>query len=99
MSERKPVPWTPLTAEQWKTAPRADHTTLFSRDEVLAALRLLMPADQAISLADELYSKDRAPGVFFFGELLSALSTLSDSAAERVRTIVPSPPKPSDPAT
>lgn len=89
MSDREPVSWTPLTAEQWKDVPNADHTSLFSRDEVLEALRLLVPADEATAIADELYSEDREPSVFFFGELLTALSTLSESAAERVRAIIP----------
>lgn len=91
MSERKPVPWAPLTTEQWKSVPNADHTALFSRDEVFVALQQFVPADQATAIADELYSPDREPGVFFFGELLTALSTLSESAAARVRSVVHDP--------
>ncbi|HEX6374075.1 MAG TPA: hypothetical protein VF006_34425 [Longimicrobium sp.] len=91
MSERKSVCWAPLTAEQWKAVPNADHTALFAREEVLAALQQLVSADEATAIADELYSPDREPGVFFFGELLTVLSTLSESAAERVRSIVADP--------
>lgn len=91
MSEREPASWTPLTAEQWRSVPNADHTALFSRDEVLAALRQLVPPSEASAIADELYSESREPGVFFYGELLTALSTLSESAAERVRAVVPDP--------
>jgi hypothetical protein len=88
MSERESVPWVPLTAEQWKSVPNADHTALFSRDEVFAALRQLVPPDEATAIVDEFYSAERQPGVFFYGELLTALSTLSESAAERVRAVV-----------
>jgi hypothetical protein len=31
----------------------------------------------------------REPGVFFYGELLTALSRVSESAAERVRALMP----------
>lgn len=89
MSERESVSWAPLTAEQWHSVPNTDHTTLFSREEVLAALQQLVHADEATAIADELYSEAREPGVFFFGELLTALSNLSESAAQRVRTIMP----------
>lgn len=88
MSNREPVAWTPLTAEQWKSAPNADHTSVFTRDEVFEALSLLVPADEATTIADDLYQEDREPGVFFFGDLLTALSTLSESAAERVRGLL-----------
>lgn len=88
MSERESVPWAPLTAEQWKSVPNADHTALFSRAEVFAALQQLVPADEAAAIVDEFYSTERQPGVFFYGELLTALSTLSESAAERVRAVV-----------
>lgn len=85
MSDREPVPWTPLTAEQWKSVPNPDHTSVFTREEVFEALCLLVPADEATAITDALYQEDREPGVFFFGDLLTALSTLSESAAERVR--------------
>jgi hypothetical protein len=89
MNERNSVPWTPLTAEQMRALPNADHTSIFSRDEVLAALQQLVPLHEATAITDELYGDDREPGVFFFGELLTVLSTLSPSAAERVRALVP----------
>jgi hypothetical protein len=88
MRDREPVAWTPLTAEQWKSVPNADHTSVFTREEVFEALRLLVPANEASTIADELYQEDRDAGVFFFGDLLSALSTLSESAAERVRGLL-----------
>jgi hypothetical protein len=89
MNERESVSWTPLTAEQWNSVPNADHTTLFSRDEVFAALQQFLPVDEATTIVDEVYSAEREPGsVFFYGELLTALSTLSESAAERVRSVV-----------
>lgn len=88
MSERASVPWTPLAAEQLRLLPNADHTALFTRDEVFAALQRFVPADEATAIVDELYSAEREPGVFFYGELLTALSTLSESAAERVRAVV-----------
>lgn len=91
MSERESVPWSPLTAEQRKSVPNADHTAVFSRDEVLAALQQLVPAEEAVAIADELYAEDGEPDVFFFGELLTALSGLSESAAERVRAITAHP--------
>lgn len=91
MSEENFVSWTPLTPDQWRSVPNADHTTLFSHDEVLAALQQLVPIDEAAAIADGLYSPDREPGVFFFGELLTALATLSESAAARVRSIVHDP--------
>ena len=91
MSEKKSVSWAPLTAEQSKSVAKADHTALFSRDEVFAALQQLVPTDEAEAIADELYNAEREPGVFFFGELLTALSTLSESAAERVRSVVHNP--------
>jgi hypothetical protein len=87
MTNRDPVAWTPLTAEQWESVPNADHTTLFSRDEVMAALQQLTSGEDATRIADELYSDNREPGVFFYGELLTALSRVSESAAERVRAI------------
>jgi hypothetical protein len=90
--ERKRIgPWTPLTEEQWTSVPNADHTAVFSRDEVFAALQQLVPIAEATAIADELYSAHREPGVFFFGELLTALSTLSESAAARVRAVVHDP--------
>jgi hypothetical protein len=77
------------TAEQGKSLPNADHTVLFTRDEVFAALQQFVPADEATAMVDEVYSAEKEPGsVFFYGELLTALSTLSESAAERVRTVV-----------
>lgn len=91
MSDKGSVPWAPLTPEQWKSVPNADHTALFSRDEVFAALQQLVPADEATAIADDLYGADRKPGIFFFGELLTALSTLSESAAARVRAVVHDP--------
>jgi hypothetical protein len=88
MSDRNPVEWTPLTPEQWAQLPNADHTSLFSREEVAAALRQLAPHEEADEIARELYSGSQEPGtVFFYGDLLSALATLSNSAAERVRSI------------
>lgn len=88
MSDETRVGWTPLTAEQWRQMPRADHTSLFSREEVEAALRLLAPPDKAAEIVRELYSDSGEPGtVFFYGELLTALASLSDSAAERVRSV------------
>lgn len=91
MSDKESVPWAPLTPEQWKSVPNADHTTLFSRDEVFEALQQLVSSDEAAAIADDLYGADRKPGVFFFGELLTALSTLSESAAARVSAIVHDP--------
>lgn len=91
MGGTEPVSWVPLTAEEWKNLPNADHTSVFSRDEVEAALRLLAPADEAAAMAGELYSGDQPGTIFFYGDLLSALSTLSDSAAERVRSLSVSP--------
>jgi hypothetical protein len=44
-------------------------------------------------LADELYSDEREPDVFCYGELLAALSRVSESAAERVRTLTPGTPE------
>lgn len=93
MSDKELVPWAPLTPEQWNSVPNADHTALFSRDEVFAALQQFVPADEAAAIADDLYGADRKPGVFFFGELLTALSTLSESAAARVRAVVHDPRK------
>jgi hypothetical protein len=90
MSDRESVGWTPLTAEQRKSLPNADHTSLFSRDEVIAALQQLVSASEATRIADELYGDNREPDVFFYGELLTALSRVSESAAARVRTIMPS---------
>jgi hypothetical protein len=90
MSEREHAAWTPLTAEQRESVPNADHTTIFSRDEVRAALQQLVSAADAARIADELYGDKREPDVFFYGELLTALSRVSESAAERVRALVPS---------
>ena len=83
--------WAPLTAQQRNELPNADHTSLFTRDEVLGALRLLVSAEVAGGIVNELYSENRGPGTFFYGQLLDALSTVSESAAARVRTIVPGP--------
>ena len=83
---------TPLTAEQRRALPNHDHTTVFTRDEVLAALQQLGTPAEALDIADELYRDDREPGVFFFGELLDALAALSESAAARVREITAPPP-------
>jgi hypothetical protein len=94
MSENAPADWTPLTPEEWTRLPRADHTALFTRQEVATALRLLCPADEAAAIAEELYSEPREPGtVFFYGELLTALASLSDSAAERARSITAPAPE------
>jgi hypothetical protein len=88
MSDKTPAGWTPLTIEQWRQVPRADHTSLFSREEVEAALRLLAPPDEAAEIVRVLYSESGEPGtIFFYGELLTALASLSDSAAERVRSV------------
>lgn len=89
MSERREhVAWTPLTAEQWTQVPGADHTSLFRREEVTAALRLLVPAEEAHEIAEALYSEARKQGsTFFYGELLTALASLSESAADRVRSV------------
>jgi hypothetical protein len=89
MSDREYVGWTPLTAEQREAVPNADHTSLFSRDEVMAALQQLVSASDATRIADELYRGERDPDVFFYGELLTALSRVSESAAERVRALMP----------
>jgi hypothetical protein len=86
MSDKEPAEWTPLTPEQWKELPNAGHTSLFTRDEVEAALKTLAPAGEIAGILNELY--DGAPGTtFFYGELLTALSRLSPSAAERVRSL------------
>lgn len=89
MSAREYVGWTPLTAEQRESLPNADHTSLFSRAEVIAALQQLVSASEATRIADEFYREKREPDVFFFGELLTALSRVSESAAERVRALMP----------
>ena len=91
MGEREPVSWTPLTPQQWRSVPNADHTALFSRDEVLAALQQLVPGAEATTITDELYAEDGEPGVFFYGELLTALSRLSESVAARVRAVLVDP--------
>lgn len=88
MNERHFVSSANVTPEERNSLPNVDHTTLFSYDEVLAALRQLVAPDVATAIADELYGDAREPGVFFYGELLTALSNVSESAAERVRTII-----------
>jgi hypothetical protein len=96
MSERHSVS---STAEQGKMLPTADHTALFTRDEVFAALQQLVPTDEATAIVDELYSAEREPGsVFFYGDLLTALSALSESAAERARSVVAPPESERPPA-
>lgn len=88
MTDEQPEAWAPLTPDQWADVPRTDHTALFTRDEVAAALRLLMPPDEAAEIVQELYDEPTEPGtVFFYGELLAALASLSDSAAERARSM------------
>jgi hypothetical protein len=89
MSHREHVAWAALTPEQRESVPNADHTSLFSRDEVIAALQQLVSASDATRIADELYGDEREPDVFFYGELLTALSRVSESAAERVRALMP----------
>jgi hypothetical protein len=91
MAKREPVSKTPITAEQRRALPNHDHTTLFTRDEVLTALQQLVSPAEALTIADELYRDDREPGVFFYGELLDALADLSESAAARVREITAPP--------
>lgn len=94
MSERVPVEWTPLTPEEWAKLPRSDHTTLFSREEVTAALNKLTTPEEAEEIARELYSEPSEPGtIFFYGDLLTVLASLSESAADRVRSVLATNPE------
>lgn len=80
--------WSNLTKDQWERVQRSDHTTLFSREEVRVALRRLAPPEEVERLIAALYDQPSLEPVFFFGDLLTALSLGSPDAAERVRTVL-----------
>ncbi len=71
---------------KWEVVPGEGHRGLFSQEEVEQALQLLVSRDDAGAIADELYG-DPNPGlgIFFPGDLLSALSLVSDDVARRVQ--------------
>jgi hypothetical protein len=91
MSDRNEgAAWSPLTAEQWRTVEKSDHRSLFSREEVESALTMFVPAEEIPAVLDELYAEtpDEPGSIFFFGDLLTALSLLSPSAADRASSLL-----------
>lgn len=91
MSERnEEAAWSPLTAEQWAAVGKSDHRSLFSRDEVESALAMFVPLEEIPPILDELYvDAPEEPGsIFFFGDLLTALSLLSPSTADRANSLL-----------
>ena len=86
MQDRRPVGWSNLTPEQWSAVERNDHASLFTQDEVRRAVTVLAPPEDVDTILEQIYAEEGEPGaVFFYGDLLTALSLLSESAAERVR--------------
>lgn len=70
--------------------PWTDHSTIFSRDEVRRALELLqVPPEEIPTVLGELYTADAEcpSSTFFYGDLLTALSLVSPSAAERAQSL------------
>lgn len=89
MTDHNPVAWGNLTPEEWRVVQKADHASLFDREEVRNALRFLVPEEEIAVILDEVYAEAAEPGsTFFYGDLLTALSLTSASAAERVRTVL-----------
>lgn len=89
MQDRQPIAWSNLTPEQWSAVERNDHASLFTRDEVRRALALLAPPEDVDTILEQIYAEEGEPGaIFFYGDLLTALSLLSESAAERVRALL-----------
>ena len=88
MNDRPSASWTNLTPDQWAEVQRSDHRSLFSREEVHAALSRLVPPEEVGRIVAELYDPDTPEPVFFFGDLLTVLSFGSPGAAERVRAVL-----------
>lgn len=89
MGDKQPVAWSSLTPEQWSAVGKNDHASLFTRDEVRRALALLAPPGEVETILEQVYAEDEEPGtIFFYGDLLSALSLTSASAADRVRALL-----------
>lgn len=91
MSDRnEDAAWRPLTAEQWSAVEKSDHRSLFSREEVESALAKFVPAEEIPAVLEELYAEapDEPGSIFFFGDLLTALSLLSPSAADRASSLL-----------
>ncbi len=90
MTEHEEQPWSELSPNEWRAVPRSDHSTSFSRDEVRRALEILrVPPEEIPAVLDELYADEaEGPGsAFFYGDLLTALSLVSPSAAERAQSL------------
>lgn len=90
MTEQPEEAWSELSREEWRAVPRTDHSTTFSREEVHRALEILrVPSEEIPTVLDELYAdQEDGPGsTFFYGDLLTALSLVSASAAERVQSL------------
>jgi hypothetical protein len=97
MTEHGNEPWSPLSADEWHTLPTNDHSTIFSRDEVRRALEiLLVPSDEIPTVLAEVYGGEPDGSTFFYGDLLSALSRVSPSAAERVQSLLTETPAEAD---
>jgi hypothetical protein len=99
MTDEQKQPWSELSPDEGRAVRRTDHSTIFSRDEVRRALEiLLMPSEEIPTVLDELYA-DEAEGAgstFFYGDLLTALSLVSPSAAERAQSLSSETPAETD---
>jgi hypothetical protein len=99
MNDQQKQPWSELSPDEWHAVPRVDHSTIFSRDEVRRALELLrVPSEEIPAVLDELYADAAGdPGsTFFYGDLLTALSLVSPSAAERAQSLSSETPAEAD---
>ena len=90
MTEHPEEAWSELSPNEWRALPKTDHSTIFSREEVRRALELLqVPSGEIPTVLDEFYAdQEDGPGsTFFYGDLLTALSLVSPSAADRAQSL------------
>lgn len=75
-----------MTAEELEQLPRGDHASSFTQAELRAAAHMIMPEHEVESFMTQVHAL--GPGVFFYGDILSALSLVSPRAAQHVRGIL-----------
>jgi hypothetical protein len=79
---------TAFNVEDGKRFGNGGHSSIFTRAEVREALGVLASPEEADAITATLYD-DPDPGPdFFYGDLLTALAIISESAAQRVRELL-----------
>ena len=77
-----------FNAEHGKPLGNGGHSSIFTRAEVREALGILASPEDADAITAAIYDDPDPSPDFFYGDLLTALSILSESAARRVRNLL-----------